>query len=325
MPILSSNYISNWYKLKDVDTDDFYVIESLTSNFAVNQNKKDLIQGEAGVHVMGATDSTWTTDLRSPILIIEQDDDTKETFQDILSVFSDSYNKLRTFYNDISEVVANDPTHSSRLKQKDLLNKAMFEISSTSAATLNLIYNCKYDFKFNILKSNTLSNSNTKDPDTHLLNPDRTNNKVDKHSFLARTVRNYDVSLYVHENGEKYVLRNAKLTFDFDYNRMFFMNANTSIPFYEPKGYSVEGEVELIIPADKLDTFLFPAQNDDTKLIPGQNFMQLVRDKVNLALIFSDGRFVKVGLSSLSNSINVMMREGITTVSLRFNAYTSVI
>ena len=103
------------------------------------------------------------------------------------------------------------------------------------------------------------------------------------------------------------------------------MNANTSIPFYEPKGYSVEGEVELIIPADKLDTFLFPAQNDDTKLIPGQNFMQLVRDKVNLALIFSDGRFVKVGLSSLSNSINVMMREGITTVSLRFNAYTSVI
>ena len=53
--------------------------------------------------------------------------------------------------------------------------------------------------------------------------------------------------------------------------------------------------------------------------------MQLVRDKVNLALIFSDGRFVKVGLSSLSNSINVMMREGITTVSLRFNAYTSVI
>jgi hypothetical protein len=170
-----------------------------------------------------------------------------------------------------------------------------------------------------------LSNSDTKDPDTHLLNSSRVKQNLDKHSFLARTVRNYDVSLYVHENGEKYVLRNAKLTFDFDYNRMFFINANTSIPFYEPKGYSVEGEVELIIPADKLDTFLFPAQNDDTKLIPGQNFMQLVRDKVNLALIFSDGRYVKVGLSSLSNSINVMMREGITTVSLRFNAYTSVI
>lgn len=325
MPILSSNYISNWYKLKDVDTDVFYVIENLTSTFSVNQNKKDLIQGEAGTHVMGATDTTWTTDLRSPILIIEQNDNTKETFQDILAVFSDSYNKLRTFYNDISEVVANDPTHPSRLKQKDLLQKAIFDLSSTNAASLNLIYNCKYDFKFNILKSDTLSNSDTKDPDTHLLNSSRVKQNLDKHSFLARTVRNYDVSLYVHENGEKYVLRNAKLTFDFDYNRMFFINANTSIPFYEPKGYSVEGEVELIIPADKLDTFLFPAQNDDTKLIPGQNFMQLVRDKVNLALIFSDGRYVKVGLSSLSNSINVMMREGITTVSLRFNAYTSVI
>ena len=46
MPILSSNYISNWYKLKDVDTDVFYVIENLTSTFSVNQNKKDLIQGE---------------------------------------------------------------------------------------------------------------------------------------------------------------------------------------------------------------------------------------------------------------------------------------
>ena len=325
MPILSSNYISNWYKLKSKDKDEFYVIENLTSAFSVSQSKKDLIQGEAGVHVMSALDSVWTTDLRSPILIIEQNDDTKETFRDIFTLFSDSYNQLRTFYSDISEVVSNNPTHPSRLKQKDLLTKAMFEISSTSAATLNLIYNCKYDFIFDVLKSDTLSNSNTKDPDTHLLNSSRIKNTPDKHNFLARTVRNYDVSLYVHENGEKYVLRNAKLTFDFDYNRMFFMNANTSIPFYEPKGYSVEGEVELIIPADKLDTFLFPAQNDDTKLIPGQNFMQLVRDKVNLALIFSDGRFVKVGLSSLSNSINVMMREGITTVSLRFNAYTSVI
>ena len=95
MPILSSNYISNWYKLKDVDTDVFYVIENLTSTFSVNQNKKDLIQGEAGTHVMGATDTTWTTDLRSPILILEQDDDTKETFQDLLCLNYLMYHSLK--------------------------------------------------------------------------------------------------------------------------------------------------------------------------------------------------------------------------------------
>ena len=191
----------------------------------------------------------------------------------------------------------------------------------------NLVNNCKYDKKFEINKSDTLSESIYKDSTTGLYGVQRLKESLDENNFIARTVRNYDVSLFVHENGEKYAVKNAKLKFTFDYNAVNFINSNTSIPFFEPKGYSISGEVELIIPPDKLDTFFYPTKNDDTKLTPGQNFMQLVRDKINLSVVLSDGRIIKVGLASLSSQVSISMRTetGIATVNMQFETFASVI
>ena len=225
-----------------------------------------------------------------------------------------------------SEATIAAPNSEILLQPKDLLSSAMLDFTERGSS-VSLTYNCKYDKKFEINKSDTLSESIYKDNTTGLYGVQRLKESLDENSFIARTVRNYDVSLFVHENGEKYAIKNAKLKFTFDYNAVNFINSNTSIPFFEPKGYSISGEVELIIPPDKLDTFFYPTKNDDTKLTPGQNFMQLVRDKINLSVVLSDGRIIKVGLASLSSQVSISMRTetGIATVNMQFETFASVI
>ena len=326
MPIFSSNYISNWYKAQDIDNDNIYVLESIKSSMSVTQSKKDYIQGDGGTHVIAALQTVWSTDISSPILLITQNDNQKEDFKDILDIFIDSYDKLKYYYLNASEAEFANVNSEIFLRPKDLLSSAMLDFTERGSS-VSLSYNCKYDKKFQINKSDTLSESNYKDNLTGLFGVQRLKSELDKYSFIARTVRNYDVSLFVHENGEKYAVKNMKLKFNFDYNAINFINSNTSIPFFEPKGYSISGEVELIIPPDKLDTFFYPAKNDDTKLTAGQNFMQLVRDKINLSVILSDGRIIKVGLASLSSQVSINMRTetGVATVNMQFETFASVI
>ena len=87
MPILSSNYISNWYKVQDIDNNNFYVLESIKSSISTSQSKKDYIQGDGGTHVIASLQTVWSTDISSPILLITQDDNQKEDFKDILDIF----------------------------------------------------------------------------------------------------------------------------------------------------------------------------------------------------------------------------------------------
>jgi len=326
MPIFSSNYISNWYKVQDIDSNNIYVLESIKSSISTTQSKKDYIQGDGGTHVIAALQTVWSTEISSPILLITQNDDQKEDFKDILDIFIESYDKLKNFYLNASEAAIADSNSEILLQPKDLLVSAMLDFTERGSS-VSLTYNCKYDKKFEINNSDTLSDSNYKDNSTGLYGVQRIKESLDKNNFIARTVRNYDVSLFVHENGEKYAVKNAKLKFTFDYNAVNFINSNTSIPFFEPKGYSISGEVELIIPPDKLDTFFYPEKNDDTKLTPGQNFMQLVRDKINFTVILSDGRIIKVGLASLSSQVGISMRTetGIATVNMQFETFASVI
>ena len=302
MPILSSNYISNWYKVQDIDNNDFYVLESIKSSISTSQSKKDYIQGDGGTHVIASLQTVWSTDISSPILLITQDDNQKEDFKDILDIFIESYDKLKNFYLNASEATIAAPNSEILLQPKDLLSSAMLDFTERGSS-VSLTYNCKYDKKFEINKSDTLSESIYKDNTTGLYGVQRLKESLDENSFIARTVRNYD------------------------YNAVNFINSNTSIPFFEPKGYSISGEVELIIPPDKLDTFFYPTKNDDTKLTPGQNFMQLVRDKINLSVVLSDGRIIKVGLASLSSQVSISMRTetGIATVNMQFETFASVI
>ena len=326
MPLFSSNYISNWYKAQDIDSKDFYVLESIKSSMSVSQSKKDYIQGDGGTHAIAPLQTVWSTELSSPILLITQSDSFREDFKDILDIFLDSYDKLKYYYLNASEAEFANVNSEIFLRPKDILASATLDFTERGSSVM-LTYNCKYDKKFSINRNDTLSESNNKDNSTGLYGVDRLYSDLDKYSFIARAVRNYDVSLFVHENGEKYAVKNMKLRFGFDYNAVNFINSNTSIPFFEPKGYSISGEVELIIPPDKLDTFFYPLQNDDTKLTAGQNFMQLVRDKINLSVILSDGRIIKVGLASLSSQVSISLRteSGVATVNMQFEAFASVI
>jgi len=326
MPIFSSNYISNWYKAQDIDSLNFYVLESIRSSMSVTQSKKDYIQGDGGTHVIAPLQTVWSTELSSPILLITQSDNYREDFKDILDIFLDSYDKLKYYYVNASEESFANLNSGIFLRPKDSLANATLDFTERGSSVM-LTYNCKYDKKFSINRNDTLSESKYKDNSTGLYGVERLYSDLDKYNFIARTVRNYDVSLFVHENGQKYAVKNLKLRFNFDYNAVNFINSNTSIPFFEPKGYSISGEVELIIPPDKLDTFFYPVENDDTKLTAGQNFMQLVRDKINLSVILSDGRIIKVGLASLSSQVSINMRteSGVATVNMQFEAFASVI
>jgi len=92
--------------------------------------------------------------------------------------------------------------------------------------------------------------------------------------------------------------------------KLFFINSNTSQPFYKPKGYSIQGEVDLIIPTDIWTSIIKPATNDLNRVLPGQNFMQLIKEKVNCSIGIADGRMFKVGLVNATSDFTLAMDSG---------------
>ena len=134
----------------------------------------------------------------------------------------------------------------------------------------------------------------------------------------------YDVKFYIPEDNIEFIVKSGSINVSVDYAKMFFINSNTSQPFYKPKGYSIQGEVDLIIPADIWASIIKPATNDLNRVLPGQNFMQLIKEKVNCSIGIADGRMFKVGLVNATTDFNLTMDSGsLPSLRVKFETYAS--
>lgn len=321
MPLIPSNYINSWYKVQDkLPPYNFYILRTITSTLNQAVDRKEYIQGDAGTHVMSMRDTVWNTTISSPVLIVKQLDISPYDFLDSFDLFLQTFYKLRTYFKEVTEALENDPESDIYLTTGDLLSRATVIIND-SGVDVNLTYLNNFDQMFTLLLpgENFLKN---KDGSNAIQN--NTNSYLTKLSYLSRTAKFYDVKFYIPEDNTEFIVKTGTINVNVDYAKMFFINSNTSQPFYKPKGYSIQGEVDLIIPVDIWDSIIKPTKNDLNRVLPGQNFMQLIKEKVNCSIGIADGRMFKVGLVNATTDFNLTMDSGsLPTLRVKFETYAS--
>ena len=320
MPIIPANYINSWYKVQDkLPPYNFYVLRNISSTLNQTVERKDYIQGDAGTHVMSIRDAVWNTTINSPILIIEQLDRSSYDFLDSFDLFLQTFYKLRTYFKEVTEQTETETESDIYLTTGDLLSRASISISDSVDVTLTYLNNFDQMFEFLLPGQNFVKNTEGSQYQQSSNNPYLTT--ID---YLSRLAKFYDVKFYIPEDNIEFIVKSGNINVTVDYAKMFFINSNTSQPFYKPKGYSINGEVDLIIPADIWTSIIKPATNDLNRVLPGQNFMQLIKEKVNCSIGIADGRMFKVGLVNATSEFNLVMDSGsLPTLKVKFETYAS--
>ena len=321
MPLIPSNYINSWYKVQDkLPPYNFYILRSVNSFLNQTVERKDYIQGDAGTHVMSIRDAVWNTTINSPVLIVKQLDNSSYDFLDSFDLFLQTFYKIRTYFKEVTEALADDPESDIYLTTADLLSRATVVIND-SGVEVNLTYQNNFDQMFDFL----LPNQNfVKNVDDSQYKRNNTLAHLSTIDYLSRTAKFYDVKFYIPEDNIEFIVKSGTINVVVDYAKMFFINSNTSQPFYKPKGYSIQGEVELIIPTDMWASIIKPASNDLNRVLPGQNFMQLIKEKVNCSIGIADGRMFKVGLVNATTEFNLTMDSGsLPALRVKFETYAS--
>lgn len=330
MPLIPSNYINSWYKVQDkLLPNNFYIFRSITSTLNQVVEKRDYIQGDAGTHVMSIRDNVWSTSINSPVLIIKQLE-SEYLFLDSLDLFLQTFYKLRTYFKEVTEATEDDPESDIYLTTADLLSRATIQISD-SGVDANLTYLNNFDQMFEFLlpgQDFVKEQEQNKDKSSEESTTEYKSNKEIKNAttidYLSRTAKFYDVKFYIPEDNVEFIVKSGTINVSVDYAKLFFVNSNTSQPFYKPKGYSIQGEVDLIIPADIWASIIKPEFNNLDRVLPGQNFMQLIKEKVNCSIGIADGRMFKVGLVNATSDFNLTMDSGsLPSLRVKFETYAS--
>jgi hypothetical protein len=321
MPIIPSNYINSWFKVQDrLPPYNFYILRSISSTLNQVVEKKDYIQGDAGTHVMSIRDATWSTSINSPVLITSQLDRSTYDFLDSFDLFLQTFYKLRTYFKEVNEQTAEDPELDIYLTTADLLSRSTIQISDTGV-DVNMTYLNNFDQMFELLLPNQ---DFVKTDDNSKYKKSTNNSFLSTVDYLSRIAKFYDVKFYIPEDNIEFIVKSGTINVSVDYAKVFFVNSNTTQPFYKPKGYSIQGEVDLIIPVDIWTSIIKPTTNDLNRVLPGQNFMQLIKEKVNCSIGITDGRMFKVGLVNATSEFNLTMDSGsLPSLRVKFETYAS--
>ncbi len=320
MPLIPSNYINSWFKVQDrLPPYNFYILRSISSTLNQVVEKKDYIQGDAGTHVMSIRDATWNTTINSPVLIINQLDVSTYDFLDSFDLFLQTFYKLRTYFKEVNEQTADNPELDIYLTTADLLSRATIQIND-AGVDINMTYLNNFDQMFELL----LPGQDFVKSENSRYKKSTSNAFLSTVDYLSRIAKFYDVKFYIPEDNVEFIVKSGTINVSVDYAKVFFINSNTSQPFYKPKGYSIQGEVDLIIPADIWASIIKPTTNDLNRVLPGQNFMQLIKEKVNCSIGIADGRMFKVGLVNATSDFNLTMDSGsLPSLRVKFETYAS--
>ena len=141
MSLLTSDYIASWFFLQKKDftglsqiLQPYYVLESLDYSKNVGTEAVDLIQGDAGVHVINTSETTFKTTISSEALIIKDVDSTTVQYRDIFDIFLEDYYALLNYFfipsTDLNNNGgnSNDLFSGNKVRIENLFNNATITI-----------------------------------------------------------------------------------------------------------------------------------------------------------------------------------------------------
>jgi hypothetical protein len=287
MAIYTSDHIGKWYWLKYENN--IVLAEEFSTELSRAVSNKQLIQGDAGVHVMSVNGKTMTSTLSSDVLI-EIPQAKYNLNASVPSVITPPYNPgykdvLDLLIDDFALIRANlyNPNFWF-MRPKNLLTSASLQIGSTIRCSLN--YNAYYDQIFELIQFADVFPSN--------------------YDFLARVAKNYDCRFYAtNENDQILKVLSGSINITVNYSKMYLAGTESEYPIYSPQGYEVSGSIT--IPARSWNQLrdLF-----NSKVVTFTNFSLLVGT-----------RYLRLGQAVIEDKMNLTMGDNLMTAEISFKGY----
>jgi hypothetical protein len=227
MAIYTSDHIGKWYWLKYENN--IVLAEEFSTELSRAVSNKQLIQGDAGVHVMSVNGKTMTSTLSSDVLI-EIPQAKYNLNNSVPSAITPPYNPgykdvLDLLIDDFALIRANlyNPNFWF-MRPKNLLTSASLQIGNTIRCSLN--YNAYYDQIFELIQFADVFPSN--------------------YDFLARVAKNYDCRFYAtNENDQILKVLSGSINITVNYSKMYLAGTESEYPIYSPQGYEVSGSITI--------------------------------------------------------------------------------
>jgi hypothetical protein len=287
MAIYTSDHIGKWYWLRYGSN--IVLAEEFTSELSRAISNKQLIQGDAGVHVMSVNGKTMTSSLSSDVLI-EIPQAKYNINNSVPSVITPPFNPA---YKDVLDLLIDDfaliranlyNPNFWFMRPKNLLTSASLQIGSTIRCSLN--YNAYYDQIFELIQFADVFPSN--------------------YDFLARVAKNYDCRFYAtNENDQILKVLSGSINININYSKMYLAGTESEYPIYSPQGYEVSGSIT--IPARNWNQLrdLF-----NSKVVTFTNFSLLVGT-----------RYLRLGQAVIEDKMNLTMGDNLMTAEISFKGY----
>jgi hypothetical protein len=287
MAIYTSDHIGKWYWLRYGNT--ILLAESFSTELSRAVTNKQLIQGDAGVHVMSVNGKTMTSTLSSDVLI-EIPQGKYNLNNSVPTVVTPPYNPgykdvLDLLIDDFALVRANlyNPDYWF-MRPRNLLTSASLQIDSTVRCTLN--YNAYYDQIFEQIQFADAFPAN--------------------YDFLARVAKNYDCRFYAtNENDQILKVLSGSININVNYTKMYLAGTESEYPIYSPQGYEVSGSITVPAKNWNLMRDLF-----NSKVVTFTNFSLLVGT-----------RYLRLGQAVIEDKMNLSMGDNLMTAEISFKGY----
>ncbi len=288
MPLLNSQFLSNWYTLS-FDGVGICIAESFTQAKVQEASNKSAIQGDIGTHIMDIGGKYYTSSVSAPVLIGYTDAQVLDVFDLI---------KHYTIYQ--SNTIPND-FFNNEDGNAYLLKSATIDISSDAVkATANF------------------EGDNRIDIATYVTNaPD---------NLYARTARFYDTKFTLGLIGTtpetfSFNILSGNININFDIDKVYILNS-TQAPRFAIRGYSATGSIKLAITPEQYANIL-----DNPTIITGSEqtpgFLNATASGAQLIIApFDAPRYLVLGTYAVITKIEFNMQQNsIITANVEFAAF----
>ena len=288
MAIYTSNHIGKWHWLKY--DNNIVLVEEFTSNSARAIQAKNLIQGDAGVHVMSYNGVTQTCTLSSDVLLeIPQ---AKFSLNNrvptvVTPPFNPGYRDVFDLLISDFSIIKSNLFNQTFMQPRNLLTSASIQIGNSIRCTLN--YNCYFDQLFQQIEFAEYFPQNF--------------------DFLARTAKNYDCRFYATEGNDQMLkVLSGSISINVTYAKVFLLNLESDYPLYSPQAYEVSGTIT--VPTknwyEMRDLF-------DSKIV----------SNINISLLVGN-RYLRLGQTVIEDSLNLTMNDNLMTAEISFKGYARI-
>lgn len=314
MPVLPSEYISNWYLISNVLNPSItYICESWSEDQIQDAQPKPLIQGDIGVRVMDVGGLYWRYNITTPVLIIENPigncaDENNANNMKVESAFGLLAYSMRTIQTPIAATnsgLLGSPIPAANAPLYLLENGNIKMTDKGVDVSMGFISDSRGAFIPNYVGGNV--------------------------TYAARTARHYDVSLHISANyfsGDFQVI-NMDVNFKPVINQNYFIGTD-QYPYFSISGYSCSGTITFLITPTQFEAFL--SSTNSRGFMPKQSAGVL--NAVKSSSAYNTKQFeLKVGNSSnwdvirfgrtyIANNVKRSMTGGaLTTATVQFEAF----